>query len=67
MFLEILKLPKPQLLLLSPYNIFRKRRSTLKSITRLISTESPHIKEYAQSSKKEQHSLTAMLEEQYHH
>jgi len=32
--------------LLSPYNIFRKRRTTIQSITRLISTKRPTEKEY---------------------
>ncbi|RDX66837.1 hypothetical protein CR513_54362, partial [Mucuna pruriens] len=32
--------------LLSPYNIFRRQRSTLRSITSLISTRRPHVKEY---------------------
>ncbi|RDX80469.1 hypothetical protein CR513_38976, partial [Mucuna pruriens] len=51
--------------LLSPYNIFRRQRSTLRSITRLISTRRPHIKEYVQSSKMECCSLAATSEEQY--
>ncbi|RDX69502.1 hypothetical protein CR513_51373, partial [Mucuna pruriens] len=51
--------------LLSPYNIFRRQRSTLRSITQLISTRRPHVKEYVQSSKMECCSLAATSEEQY--
>ncbi|RDX93089.1 hypothetical protein CR513_24697, partial [Mucuna pruriens] len=51
--------------LLSPYNIFKRQRSTLRSITRLISTRRPNIKEYVQSSKMEGCALAATSEEQY--
>ncbi|RDX66832.1 hypothetical protein CR513_54357, partial [Mucuna pruriens] len=51
--------------LLSPYNIFRRQRSTLRSITSLISTRRPHVKEYVQSSKMECCSLAATSKEQY--
>ena len=51
--------------LLSPYNIFRKRRTTIQSITRLISTRRPTEKEYVQSSRMEQCALTASSQEQY--
>ncbi|RDX61397.1 hypothetical protein CR513_60385, partial [Mucuna pruriens] len=50
---------------LSLYNIFHRQRSTLRSITRLISTRRPHIKKYVQSSKMECCSLAATSEEQY--
>ena len=51
--------------LLSPYNIFRRQRSALRSITRLISSKRPHVKEYVQSSIMDQCSLAATSEEQY--
>jgi len=51
--------------LLSPYNIFRRQRSALRSITRLISSKRPHVKEYVQSSRMDQCSLAATTEEQY--
>jgi len=50
--------------LLSPYNIFRRQRSALRSITRLISSKRPHVKEYVQSSRMDQCSLAATTEEQ---
>nr|KYP50969.1 polyprotein [Cajanus cajan] len=51
--------------LLSPYNIFKCQRSTLRSIRQLVRTTRPHEKEYVQSSKMEQCSLMATSEEQY--
>ncbi|RDX84615.1 hypothetical protein CR513_34317, partial [Mucuna pruriens] len=49
--------------LLSTYNIFKRQRSTLRSITRLISTRRSNIKEYVQSSKMEGCALVATSEE----
>ncbi|WVY98415.1 hypothetical protein V8G54_030566 [Vigna mungo] len=51
--------------LLSPYNIFRRRRSSIRSIARLITSRRPPKKEFVQSSQIEQCSLVATPEEQY--
>lgn len=51
--------------LLSPYNIFRRRRSSIRSIARLITSRRPPEKEFVQSSRMEQCSLVATSEEQY--
>ena len=51
--------------LLSPYNIFKRHRYSLRSITSLITIKRPHMKEYVQSSRMDQCSLTATSEEQY--
>ena len=49
--------------MLSPYNIFRRQRYVLRSITRLISSKRPHVKEYVQSSRMDQCSLAATTEQ----
>ena len=51
--------------LLSPYNIFKRHRYSLRFITSLITTRRPHMKEYVQSLRMDQCSLTATSEEQY--
>ena len=51
--------------LLNPYNIFKRHRYSLRSIISLITTRRPHMKEYVQSSRMDQCSLTATSEEQY--
>ncbi|WVY95146.1 hypothetical protein V8G54_034234 [Vigna mungo] len=51
--------------LLSPYNIFRRRRSSIRSIARLITSRRPPEKEFVQSSRMKQCSLVATPEEQY--
>jgi len=53
--------------LLSPYNIFKRHCYSLRSITSLITTRRPHMKEYVQSSRMDQCSLTTTSEEQYVH
>jgi len=51
--------------LISPYNIFRRRRHSLRSITQLITSRRPPEKEYVQSSRLEQCTLVSTQQEQY--
>ncbi|QCD84109.1 Viral movement protein [Vigna unguiculata] len=49
--------------LISPYNIFRRRRHSLRSITQLITSRRPPEKEYVQSSRLEQCTLVSTQQE----
>ena len=51
--------------LLSPYIIFKRHRYSLRYITSLITTRRSHMKEYVQSSRMDQCSLTTTFAEQY--